>query len=286
AEDDVRLWVNRAAGYAIALPGAPWVVEGPDGVPRYDAVVQLSDLPLNIGIRIDTIPTQIEPTALVTSLALAYAKNRVDAAVKGQHVAEGNLPRGAVAGISCTYSLRQADASGPGMMEHLYVAARPAGANVEVLYLTARFHVPGVNPFQWRQFRGAIFGQQRWDGSGLDGPPPRLFPDGVIAHPGVSLAFTDHGMAEASAKAELIARQPEEVVSTLMSTLLGHISEEAPPMMELPHVFSHLIPSRMRQALPEGLAEVLLRNFDEVTTFHDLRAWAWQCVWAVGNPRG
>lgn len=73
---------------------------------------------------------------------------------------------------------------------------------------------------------------------------------------------------------------PDAVVKTLLEL---NDFNDLPATTPLLPLLATLIPLKVNEAAPPGVSSILLANFAEVKTMHDLRAWLWQQVWAIGN---
>lgn len=284
-DDHTRLLVSREAGYSIPVPGRPLLRPTPAGPPAYDVVVEMRDLPMELGFRIDRLPAGTDPQALVIALAQAYGTNRATEVPSVRPLRGSQLARGAAGGATCVYNVRPAADANPEarVMEQVEVHVRPHADRLHALYYTVRYLVPGVSPVQWGHFRAAVRGHQLWDPEQPVPAVPTLFPPSAFAAPNVTLSFTDHAWVEARAKAADLGQMSDDETTALLQALVEFSNNDTPPTLELPRLFVDLIPGRVRSIARPDIAEPLLRNFDEVKTVHDLRAWIWQCVWAIGN---
>src|SRR5450432_98118 len=78
-DDETRMLVHRASGYAVAMPGHPRASAAHLDSPASDIVITLTDKPVELAYRLDTMPASLEPEALAVSLALAYGSARIAA---------------------------------------------------------------------------------------------------------------------------------------------------------------------------------------------------------------
>ena len=282
AGDETRMLVHRESGYSIPIPGHPSIVDShPSSLPVYAVVAGMRDLPMELGFRIDSLPAGTHPGALAAALSLAYAKSRAAQLPEIEALEGSELASGASAGSSCFYTVKAAPDPGARTMEQLEVTVREHANGLSALYYTVRYRVPGVNPVVWAHFRAALRGQQRWDGSVP--AAPSLFPESAFAHPGVALAFTEPAWIEAQAKAAAIGQLADEDTGRLIKLLLEFSNTNAPPRMEMPANMRSAISTRLGSLADDETADAMLRNLDDVHSQHDLRAWIWQCVWAIWN---
>ncbi|MBL0216513.1 MAG: hypothetical protein IPQ07_21850 [Myxococcales bacterium] len=277
---ETRLLVHPAFGYAIAVPGHARLVAPTAELPRYGAVLALADGPIEIGLRMDEVPTAIAPDAIAAALALAYARSRAldPDAIKGSALDGRVLARGADAGTRATYVLRGED---PQAMEFLALTTKAAAPIVHALHLTVRYRRTDLTPFAWASLRSALLNHQSWDPERL--PSTTLWPASTMVAGSVSFELSAAATAEARAKAADIGTVTPEEVGRLADLLLGFAGTDDAPTMPM-HAFVHELTSRqVAAAVPPRIAEVLVRNIADVASMHDLRAWSWQCFWAVGN---
>jgi hypothetical protein len=274
--DETRLLVDDT-GYSVPLPGHPSLGAIPEGPPTYDVIVTLGDAGVEHGFRRDAIPTGNEPRALAQALSLAYATNRAASPAKPRPIADRLRP-GTVAGAQVTYPLR--DAPEP-TIEQLWLLLRPAPSGFAALYHTTRFRTADLNVLQWAHLRSLIVDQHRW------GEPrttvPSLYPASAFALPAARLDLTDAAWAEAQAKAADVGALTSEQTTALADVLLEIAQTDDPPAQALIPPQVQLYMRKVAMVGPSKTAEVLLRNLEACKTAFDLRAWAWQCAWAIGN---
>lgn len=282
AADETRMLIHREAGYSIPIPGHPRLVEATVATPVYGALVAMTDLPIELGFRLDTLPTTVTAEALAIALAAAYSRNRAGTTVNVHPMVGTFLPPGASAGGRCVYDLPDTETDDDGaMMEQLEVTVRAGAGTVLAMYYTVRFKTGPVNPVRWAHVRTAVREHQRFDGAKTT--PPQLWPASAIAASSATLTLTDAAFAEAQAKAGSLGGLSDAEHAAIVTTLLELSGNDVPPSAPLPPFFATLIPAKIREAMPSGLSEILLANFRQVSTYHDLRAWIWQQMWAIGN---
>ena len=281
ASDETRMLVHRASGYSIPIPGRPVLRDPvPGAKPTYDAIAMMTDLQIELGFRIDRLPTETDPQALAIALATAYGNARATEPPQLRPLAGDNLAKGATAGAWCSYLLRDVPDR---TMEQLEVSTRSDTGGVSALYFTVRYPIPIVNPVQWAHFHAAIRGHQRWNTDAIPTIAPTLWPESAFALSGVALTFTREADREADQKAAELGVIADDQTAELLKILLEFSNNDVQPTMELPQFLKTLIPNRLIAHGPADVAQVLLRNFDQIKTMHDLRAWIWQCIWAMGN---
>jgi hypothetical protein len=280
--DETRLLVHKGAGYSIPIPGHPVVATAPAGSPAYGAIVRMADVPIEHGFRLDDLPTSTEPAGLAQALATAYANARAETPPPVRAVPPKLRADGAAAAASALYVLRDAaDRS----MEHLVVTIKPRNAAaVWALYHTARYTIREVNPIRWAHVRTAIADKQHWDPAAPRRTTPALWPaTSAFAECSAALKLTESAWAEASAKAAAIGPLADDETEALAKLILGMANNDDPPTLALHPYILELAMRQIAMQGPTRAAEAILRNLAEVKTTHDLRAWCWQCVWAIGN---
>lgn len=275
--DETRILVHRESGWSVALVGRPrLVVADASALPRYDVIVALDDVNAEHGFRMDHAETQIAPPALAASFALAYGTNRASGAPR-VHPFPARVP-GGEGGAHAIYPLRES-ATDP-RVEQIVVLVRGPWA----LHHTTRFRTDDLNHIQWAHLRTATLHEHRWEPRDADAPP-KIWPASMIALPSAKLDLTEEGWSEAVAKAKECGHVEADVTDRIVGLFRDFAMSDPAPSAEIPEPMVNLLAGRVRMAIPAPLASVLVRNASEVKTFFDLRAWSWQCVWAVGNRR-
>jgi hypothetical protein len=272
--DETRLLVDET-GYSVPVPGHPSLgAVSRDGPPTYDLIVELGDANVEHGFRRDAIPDGNEPRALAQALSLAYATNRAASPPRPRPIAD-RLLAGTAAGAQVTYPLR--DEPEP-TIEQLWVLLRRTSSGVAALYHTTRFRTADLNMLQWAHLRSLILDQHRWGEPRTT--PPSLYPPSVFALPAARLDLTDAARAEAQAKAADIGELTSAQTTALADVLLELAQTDDPPAQP-PQIERSM--RKVAAVGPSTAAGVLLRNIETCKTAFDLRAWAWQCTWAIGN---
>lgn len=276
--DETRRLVHRESGYSIAVPGHPRAAASANERPKYDVLLTLADAPIELGFRLDRGTEQLDKQALAGALALTYATGRTAnpniAALRGPAV-----PSGPVAGARGTYALRDSDGRD---MESLAVLVRDGAGGLWSLYQTIRFRTGDVTPVEWANFRTALCAEHTWDGSTPAGQPA-IWPTSAFLEPSVRIKFVDTAWKEAEAKAAEMGPLEDEETGLLAQRLFSLASNDATPSTAVPRPILELTSRDISMAAPPRAAETLLRNLDDVKTFHDYRGWCWQCAWAIGN---
>lgn len=281
-EGETRLLLHRTCGYSIAIPGHPAItVEEEAGPPTRDVIVKLSKPSLELGFRLDTLPTAIEPEALATSLALAYGTTRAGSTPAIE--LHGGLAR-AIGADAIAAGIYPYGPDALGSMERLMVAVRRNGDQAWALYWTIRFAKSDVNAIRWAHVQTAMTRKQHWDPAAPRTAAPSLWPpDSRFAEPSAALEWTDEAWAEAQAKAGELGPLTDHETQGLLDAVIGFARSEDPPTREVDPYVTQLMTRKLILCGPPAAAEILARNLDQVRTTHDLRAWCWQCVWAIGN---
>jgi hypothetical protein len=275
--EETRLLVHRGCGYSTAIPGHPSLGAGAEPAPRYDAVITLGDLRIEHGVRLDSMPTGMEPQALATALATTYANARSDGPAKVSMLPPPLRPVDAA--VFAHYVVRDA----PDHMELLVVLVRPHATGLWALFHTIRHAFREVNPVQWFHLRAAVLASQHWDPEAPRTASPSLFPSSAFAEASAKLAFTPDAWAEAQRKATDIGPLSDVESTSLLELVLEFARSDDPPTLPVHEYVTQVFMRQLAGVGPTRAAEALMRNLDQVRTVHDLRAWCWQCVWAIGN---
>lgn len=279
-EDETRLLVHTS-GYAIAIPGHPELVTPTSDSPRYDVLVKMKDADVELGFRMDDLPTQIQPRELVAALVTTYAQSRAaNPDSVGQEWINGRpLPTGANAALSANYLLRDDDNG----MEFLEIVVKKNGVGrMDALHLTVRYQRGEMTPFAWSNLRTALIHHQSWDG---DSPPSTsVWPERSVFVPrSVRFELSDAAMRDAQDKAGAIKGLLPGDGEKLARVLLSWTNRNVPPSALLPDSVQAEIAREIVTCLPSHATEILFRNYHEVESLHDFRGWLWQQFWAVMN---
>jgi hypothetical protein len=275
--DETRLVVDET-GFSVPLPGHPTLgAVFLDGPPNYDVIVKLGDAGVEHGFRRDDLPPGNDPRALAQALSLAYGTNRAASPPRPRPIPDRLRP-GTGAGAQVTYPLR--DEPEP-TIEQLWLLLRPTPSGFAALYHTTRFRTADLNILQWAHLRSLVLGQHRWDEPRTTAPS--LYPPSAFALPTARLDLTDAAWAEAQAKAADVGALTTDQTTALADVLLELAQTDDPPAQTLIPPQLQLTMRKIAMVGPSKAAEVLLRNLEACKTAFDLRAWAWQCAWAIGN---
>ena len=270
--DETRLLVHRSAGYSIPIPGHPTITESTEPVPKLDLVVTMTDLDVELGVRLDTLPSGMEPAALAIALATAFGTTRA-----------GTAPTVRAAKINAATAIYEIKGESD-RLEHLTVAVKERDGGLWALYLVVRYRIANVTPIQWANLRTAMFPNQHWDPAAPHASAPRLWPAAsTFAAPTPALALTDQAAREATAKAADLGVMSRDVVIGLTDLLLDFSSQDQAPTEDMPQVILDMARRQLAARAPSQVTEVLTRNLDAVKTVFDFRAWCWQCIYAIGN---
>lgn len=72
----------------------------------------------------------------------------------------------------------------------------------------------------------------------------------------------------------------------LTEQLLQVSNSDDPPTLEVhPYILEQTCRQLAMRGPPRAI-EAMLRNTKQIKTTHDLRAWCWQCIWAMRNRTG
>ncbi len=274
--DETCMLVHRATGYATGIPGAPHIADRSGAGIRIVATAP----PIEHELRVDVVPAETDPQALAVALASAYARNRTGGDATATPLPPNLRASGAVAAARASYTL---PGSPKPTIEQLVVTVRPHEGQLAAAYHAMRCLAGDVNPVQWAHVRSAMLVAARWEPV----PPtaaPALWPaTSTFAEPSAALTLAPAAWSVAQAKAAEIGPLSDEQTRALLQQLVAVANTDDPPAFEVPSYLNQLVARQIAMAGPTRATEALLRNLDEVKTAHDLRAWCWQNIWAIGN---
>jgi hypothetical protein len=279
-DDETRLLLERTSGYSLTIPGHPELGTIQADGPRYDVVVDLRDVRAHLGFRIDDLPTLLEPMALAKTLAMSYATSRASKPPFIKPLPTTMRPASSTGGAHAVYPLR--DAEEP-TIEQLWIVVRPSPTGLWVLYQTTWFHIADLNTIKWGHFRSSMVDQHAWDPAQPCERPAKIWPESAIATQSAKLDLTEDAWREAAAKATEAGPLTESQIMTVGDILREFAQTDQPPRTELVEPVVDAVRARISMGCPPRAAAVLLRNLGQCRTMLDLRAWTWQCAWAVGN---
>lgn len=274
--DETRLIVHPTAGLFAAVPGHP----APGDFDGTHFALRLGDAGVEIRYRLDTLPSQTDAKALAAALALAYMTS-----ASQQPVAPGPAApaSGAHAAATATYQRRGDDDRA---MEHVSVTVKSAPPASHALYQIVRFTRGELTPLQWANLRTALAVHRDWTATPPPAAPPAVWPPSRFVAPSVKLELLPGAWQDAQDKAALLGATTAEDVASLTDLLLEFAINDDPPTHALQRVVLDLGARQIAMRCHASVAEVLLRNFYDVQTMHDLRGWCWQSLWALGNRAG
>lgn len=280
--DETRLLVHTQQGYSIAIPGRPHVIAATGDGPSYDVVLKMADAPIELGFRMDEVPTKIRPEMLVPALLMTYVQMRArDPLVVPTNQLWGKtLCRGIDNGMRANYEL-----PGPveDAMEFIAINVKPDGDEmVRAVHLTARYRKSETTPFAWSNLRAALLYHQSWIPGRL-APTPVWPATSVFTKLSARFELTEGAMAEAVAKAEVLPDIELARVNQLADVLLELSNQGVPPINPWEPGLTDDIAYKIESCVPPSVSEVLLRNSAQLESMHDVRGFLWQCYWAVGN---
>ena len=281
-DDETRILVHTQLGCSIAIPGHPHLVGVTGDGPSRDIVVKMSDAPIELGFRMDELPTKITPNNLAPALLTSYAQMRArDPATVASQVLSGKmLPAGAETGMCASYKVIGAidDA-----MEFVAITLKPARNEiVHALHMTVRYRISETTPFAWSNLRSLLLHHQSWQPGRLARAP--VWP-ATSAFLKLSPLFelTDEAKAEARDKAENVGEIDRATVNQLADLLLESTNQNSPPIDPWFDGLTHDIAIKIAMCVGTRVAELLLRDTPQIKSVHDFRGWLWECYWAVGN---
>ena len=244
--DETRLLVHRGRGFSIPIPGHPVLAASiPPAPPTYDVIVTLTDLAVEIGVRIDRMPLGPEPVALAAALTQAYATSRAADLRRVGGLRGRLLGDGFDGGANTIYARR--DAGPAPQMEHVQVVVHEEDDATYAVYLTTRYAAADVDVVRWANLRTAMAGTQRWDAGDPRTEPPRLWPEAsAFAEPGARLLLSPSAHAEAQRKSAELGQLTEAQAAALVDALIldRHQRRAADPRPAPAHARDLLPPDR------------------------------------------
>lgn len=255
-------------------------------LPKYDVVLQLQDVPVELGFRMDEAPTQLKVPALVTASLITYTQLRATGPVGRLRMDAAEPPllaSGAICTLHAAYGLKGDDTAA---METLAITAKAGRRDVlNLLHMTIRFRAGDLSPFSYSNLFPALLAHQSWQPGEL--PSTQVWPASpAFAKPQAELALTDAAFEVARGKAALIGEVSPKDVNQLADYLIAETNRKIAPSAPWVRDLDLPVARTIAGCIPSQPAEVLLRNLHEVQTGHDYRGWLWQNYWAVGNRAG
>jgi hypothetical protein len=312
-DGETRLYVDRRCGFAVAVPGRPELL-ATDLVPRpvRHAALRLGDAPIEVGFRLDELPTTMAPATLVPALVATYARAEGAGARVSIAPPEQAERWGAEAAASAIYAPAARDASGADVVEVTMLARRHEKL-VQVMIVTKRFPQRAVSPFVWASFNSAMMAQLAWR-EPLPEAAASPWPESDWARPGIALellpakasigatlralAARDHNtlrpltgrlsLAPVTQRAchlrSLETADAASLVPGLASALPRVALPGAPPSQPLDDRARGEVLERLRRLVRTDEQELFLaETVARLTTVHDLRAVA-LAFWEALTP--
>ena len=246
--------------------------------PTYDVEIKLVDVEAEHGFRIDEVSSSMDPQALSAAFATAYAKNRARVEPEVLSIAPKYLPTLAQGGATSQYRVK---GEHPNSVEQVWVAVKPSSTGVLVLYHTTRCNLDDVNPIKWFHLRSTCMGQHRWDVP--ESPRSPIWPTSEMATPTAKLELTESEWAEAVAKARELPELGDDLHAQLVPFFTSVARTDNPPASIVIEKELQIRWDQLSGMVEPVIADVFLRNLARCRTALDLRAWAWECIWAIGN---
>lgn len=279
-DDETRLLEHVQLGYTIAIPGHPRLVEPR---PAFDAILQMTDAPIELGFRMDEVPIQTNVVELLPSLMESSIQSRARNASEAKPAwTRGRpLPDGAALAMHCDYAL---DGEDPDAMEFLAIVLKQGRHEHDALHLTARYRKVETLPFGWANVRAALLYHQSWD-------PVRpaslaVWPaHSVFAPRCARFDLSKEAAAEAHEKARELGTVDRDEATRVGRLLIDWANRNWPPSDAFPAEWAEKLTAELIGTATSRVADVLLRNFDQVQNQHDLRGWLWQSFVALDAER-
>lgn len=203
--------------FSVAIPGRPVLLAPTATGPRADALVKISDIPIELGFRFDTMnDVTVAPDLLVSTRVRAYAMNRTSERISVA-LADANRAAlwGATAGATALYSLAPGEAADTEEVTMLLRPQPDSPATLLAMVITKRFLRRSVAPTAWAIFNAGMMSSLRWASQPTDG---RLWPESPWLEPGFPLRLTTDSQ---SLLPDVIGmfRRNSEVISELVPRL-------------------------------------------------------------------
>jgi hypothetical protein len=280
-DDETRLLEHVQLGYTIAIPGRPRLVEAR---PRFDVILQMADAPIELGLRMDEVPIQTNVVELLPSLMASHVQARArNASEATPSWTRGRpLPDGAALAMRCNYAL---DGPDPDAMEFLAVVLKQGRYEHHALHLTARYRTGETLPFGWANVRAALLYHQSWDAARP--ASMRVWPERSVFAPRCArFELLEAAATEAAVKAGEVGEVTEDDAVKVGRVLIDWANRNFPPSDPFPDEWKQELLEAIVHCTPSRVADVLLRDLDQVQSQHDLRGWLWQSYVALGNRAG
>jgi len=281
-DDETRLLEHVELGYTISILGRPRLVDG-TGSP-YDVIIRMADAPIELGVRMDEVPIETNVVEHLPERMDLHIQSRARNASEAQPAwTRGRpLPDGAALAMRCTYALAGDD---PDAMEFLAIVMKQGRYEHHALQLTARYRKGETLPFGWANVRSALLYHQSWDPART--ASMRVWPEcSVFAPRSVRFELSEDAAAEARIKAGEVGKVAEDDAVKVGRLLIDWANRNWPPSDRFPGEWKQKLVEELVRITPSRVAEVLLRNLDQVEHQHDLRGWLWQSFVALGNRAG
>lgn len=273
--------VHTQLGYSISLAGHPRFVAPPSEGPSYDAVIRMDDAPIELGFRMDEIPTEAEAGDMLPALVASYAMSRArnTDALEPDWIRGRPRPDGCDGAMRVTYELRGED---PAAMEFLAIMVKHARKGMHALHMTVRYRRGETSPFAWSNLRAALLFHHSWDPT--KPPSTKIWPERSVFVPrSVRFELSEGAMRQAEEKAAKISGLLPGDSERLAQVLVDFSNGMYPPTYPRHDELEGEVARAIVACVPSRVAEILMRNFHEVESLHDFRGWLWQQFWAVAN---
>lgn len=268
-----------SSGVSLTIPGSP-VHLGSLRLGRLalDALVQVQQLPIAVGIRLDRQPAAMQPAALCLAMAQTFARGRSEQPVSIKLADAELLQRwGAAAAGSAIYRLAQSEPSGADSEEIVFLARPSEGEHPPVLWqlvLIKLFDGRAMDPIRWAMFNSALMGSLRWAPGARPQPIPSLWPASTWLTAGLNLELPPMRQAQLPELSRLLLGSAGDL--TLLTQRLKMLAcGNEPPHQPLDSENCRVLAQFLAVASPGAeLSQYWSDRFAEVQTAHDLRGLA------------
>ncbi len=271
---ETALYVDRRAGFTMALPGFPRPIPVPQapGEPPADALLTLSDLPL--GVRFYLGRPNVEgdtPDAIVARQLGHYVRDRAGSPPELKQTTVDQRSGWRVqSAATAVYDLARVDPFG-GDREEATVLFRDGG----VMLITLRYAKAGLDPFRAGLFRSAAFGSLRWDPRDPILVPPRIWPESTFLEPGVATRLKSYREEQITRLMPAFTGLSDTQRAALAQAIERCVTRTSPPWAPVSRGEIEVLIDDLSSAAENELFEKMLRSVAvEVRTMHDLRGFA------------
>jgi hypothetical protein len=282
--EETELFVDERCGFSVAVPGYPErIAVDPTAQPVRHAVLRLQAAPIEVGFRLDRIPTHIAAEALMPLIATAYAGGESDVApeitIAGEEL---RRPWGAEGAASAIYPLKEPAPWGADVGE-VTMLGRSAGPDeLTMMVVSKRFDRQRVSPFVWASFNAAMMGSLSWQpGAAPPASAPALWPRSLWFKPGILMAPLDEQRILVGLLRALVLSATRETRAALRAWVPRLCVVSVRPTLPIGNGIREELRARFAPLEIDSPARGLLRlTVDSLQSVHDVRGlgqllWEW-----------